>query len=266
MVRSPGRPARKKKPVIALNCDYEQGTERKHPFLSLAYLEAVERAGGIPFLVGPLADPAGADAIAARADGILFTGSDDIDPAFYGKRREPACGRIVPHAKTETDLVLFAAARRRGLPVFGICGGFQVVNIALGGTLLQDIPTRVPGALQHKLPFVKMPGRGIPVHPVDVVAGTRLARLVGAGRRVVNSSHHQAIDRLGRGLRISALSPDGVVEAVETRAGPYLLAVEWHPERLSAGHRMRDALFADFVRAARKGPAIRPVPAAARRA
>lgn len=230
-------------PVILLNCDMEAGTGRPHPFLSVAYLEAVERAGGIPFLAGPLRDPRAADAVAARADGVVFTGSDDIDPA---------CGRIVPRAKTETDLALFAAARRRGLPILGICGGFQLANVALGGTLIQDIPAHVPGALLHKRPRVKMPRRSLPLHPVDVLPGTRLAHLVGAGRRAVNSAHHQAIGRLGRGLRVSAIAPDGVIEAVESRSGGRLLAVEWHPERLRTGHRMREPLFRDLVAAARR--------------
>ncbi len=240
------------RPVIALNCDLEEGPGRHRPFLSMPYLGAVERAGGVPLLVGPLSDPARADALAARVDGVIFTGSDDIDPAFYGKRREPACGRIVPRAKTETDLALFRAARRRRLPVFGICGGFQLANIALGGTLIQDIPSWNPRALKHKNPLVKMPRRAVPMHPVEVVPGTRLSRLVGAGRFTVNSAHHQAVDRLGKGLRVSATAPDGVVEAFEGTAGPYLLAVEWHPERLPAGHRMRKPLLADFVRACRR--------------
>lgn len=240
-------------PVIALNCDLESGTGRPHPFLVQAYPEAVERAGGIPFLVGPLRNPRAADAIAARADAIVFTGSDDIDPAFYGARKEPACGRIVPRAKTETDLAFFAAARRRGLPILGICGGFQLANVAFGGTLLQDIPSGVPRPLRHKRdPREKMPKGALPLHPVDVLPGTRLARLVGTGRRPVNSAHHQAIGRLGRGLRVSAVAPDGVVEAVEARSGGYLLAVEWHPERLPVGHRMREPLFRDLVAAARR--------------
>ncbi len=243
---------RSARPVIAVNCDFEKGSPREHPFLPLVYVAALERAGAVPFLVAPLASPRQAGLLAARADGMMFTGSDDIDPKYYGERKEPACGRLVPRVKTDTDLALFHAARRRGLPFLGICGGFQLANVALGGTLLQDIPTHLPGALRHKVPAVKMPSRRVPTHPVDVLPGTRLSRLVGSGRRHVNSSHHQAVGHLGRGLVVSAIAPDGVIEAIESVEERYLVAVEWHPERLPAGHRMREPIFSDFVAAARR--------------
>lgn len=240
------------KPLIAINCDAENAGGGPFPFLKQPYVEAVEEAGGIPLLVAPLATPDDVRAIVARVDGVLFSGCDDYDPADYGAARDPACGRIVPRRKADTDRALFAAACAAARPIFGICGGMQLVNIACGGTLVQDIPTRVPGALAHKGETEKPPAGALPTHTVEILPGTRLATLLCRARVTVNSSHHQAVERLGHGLAVSARAPDGVVEAVEAVDGRSILGVQWHPERTDRTDAARRALFSDFIDRARR--------------
>lgn len=235
------------KPLIALNCSMEEPPGRPYPFLKLDYVAAVERAGGVPVLVPSLARPALVHRIVRSMDAVIFTGSDDIDPACYGQQKDPACGRLVPRRKTRTDLALFSAARARRLPILGICGGLQLVNVALGGTLIQDIAISVPGALRHS----SVPRRPPAAHAVRVEPRTLLERLLGPGVCKVNSYHHQAVARLGRGLRVNARASDGLIEGVEGVDGPPLLAVQWHPERMAQKSPKQQKLFAFIVRAAR---------------
>ena len=232
---------------MAVNCSMEEPPGRDYPFAGLPYIRSIERAGGIPFLVPALSRPAEAERLAALADAALFTGSDDIYPAFYRQKPHPACGDRVPRGKTRTDLALFRAARARGIPVLAICGGLQLANVACGGTLIQDIASAVPGALGHRS------ARGAPAsrHAVRIEAGTLLARVLGRRMAQVNSYHHQAADRVGRTLRVSARAPDGVVEALEGTEGASLIAVQWHPERMAADDPVQRRLFAWLIRSAR---------------
>ncbi len=203
------------------------------------YLEAVADAGGLPFAIGHL--PSLADETLDAIDGLLVTGGAfDVDPALYGGGA--AHGTVsLKAARTEAELALVRGALRRGLPVFGVCGGMQLLAVACGGTLIQHIPDEVPGALAHEQPN----RRDEPGHAVAVVAGSRLARITGQETMAVNSSHHQAVRDPGP-LLVSARAPDGVIEAVEQPgAARFCLGVQWHPEfRIDAGDR---ALFAAFV-------------------
>jgi len=204
-------------------------------------------AAGIPReaieIVTPLAPAAGA----FDFDGLLLGGGVDVDPARYGK---PALenGTVEVDADRDAlDFRLFEQARRAGTPILGICRGLQVVNVALGGTLVQDIPSERPSTVVHQRTKEEKTRRD---HLVSIAPGTRLASIAGVGEAAVNSRHHQAIERVAPALTVSAVAPDGVAEAVEAKGGPWLVAVQWHPENL-AGDPVSENLFAEFLRIAR---------------
>jgi putative glutamine amidotransferase len=207
--------------------------------MSEAMCEAVWAAGGEPLILhGPDADPAGgiADRL-ARFDGVVMPGGGDMDPARYGQERAPQVEPLVPH-DDDFDFGVVPAVLDLGLPVLAICRGMQVVNVALGGTLHQHLP---PGPVEHRDAH----------HGVTVRPGGRLRDVVGSDRIEVSSYHHQAVDRLGGGLVVTARADDGCVEAVEHESG-HLLAVQWHPEDLHTTHPTDAALFTDLVERAAK--------------
>jgi putative glutamine amidotransferase len=164
------------------------------------------------------------------ADGLLLTGGEDIHPAWYGAEASPHL--YPPNRERDLfELALFAAARQRELPILGICRGIQLVNVALGGTLFQDLPTERPGPVAHE----PSGARDTRSHEVRLEEGSRAARALGRTTLSVNSVHHQAVDRLAGGLIASGWSADGLIEAVESPAeAPWLLAVQWHPEEMHA--------------------------------
>lgn len=235
------------KPVIGLNCDIalrqSGGRDQTRIELWLDYAAAVEMAGGLPVLLPPVEDPALIQAQLALVQGLVLVGGRDYDPAAYGGKPHPKYNPLHP-IRNDYDMKLAGAALERRIPLLAICGGLQLINIALGGTLEQHLPEAPGVTLGHD-------GKpDILAHEVNVEPGSRLAAITGALTLSVNSSHHQAASRLGRGLRVTARSKDGVIEAFETvRNGDFLLAVQWHPERLTAcpAHL---ALFEALVRAA----------------
>jgi putative glutamine amidotransferase len=180
-------------------------------------------------------------------DGVVLGGGCDVDPDRYGQTLRPEARVEVDAGRDTTDFALFDLAWKEEMPVLGICRGIQVVNIALGGTLLQDIPTDRPSEVVHGAPRTEKTRRD---HSVSVEAGTRLRAIAGADSIAVNSRHHQAIDAPAPDLAVTAVSPDGLIEAVEGRDGRWLVAVQWHPENL-AGDEPSERLFAEFVRAVR---------------
>ena len=185
--------------------------------------------------------------VAERFDALVLGGGMDVDPARYG---QPVLGNGTLEIDAERDALdfgLFEQARRSGVPVLGICRGLQVVNVALGGTLVQDIPRQRPSPVVHQRSRREKERRD---HRVAIAPGTLLSAIAGAPEADVNSRHHQAIDRVARGLAISAVAPDGVVEGVEAADGSWLVAVQWHPENL-AGDQVSERLFAEFLRIAR---------------
>jgi putative glutamine amidotransferase len=200
----------------------------KQPELALGviYARAVEQAGGIPVVLAPV----GHDAVAPLVDhlaGVCVSGGPDIDPAAYGAERHPKLGPVEP----ELDAFELAVVRRAdalGIPVLGICRGSQVLNVARGGTLHQHVPDVSDGSVSHRQ---TESGRET-THDVRIEPGSRLAAIVGPEDLDVNAFHHQAVDRLGRGLRAVAWADDGIVEAIEDDGDALFLGVQWHVETL----------------------------------
>jgi putative glutamine amidotransferase len=195
--------------------------------LKTAYGEAVLRAGGLPFVLPFTDDRQVIDAYLDRLSGLVVTGGAfDIPPEAYGEAPRDGLGALKP-ARTAFETELLKAALARNLPVLGICGGMQLLNVVLGGTLVQDIARELPGAKAHE----QSHDRTHPQHPVDVKDGTLLSDAVGKGPLMVNSTHHQAVKGPGS-ARISAVAPDGVIEAIESQQHAFAIGVQWHPELL----------------------------------
>jgi putative glutamine amidotransferase len=217
--------------------------------LRLTYTQAVQEAGGIAVVVpthGFVDDTA---ALLDRLDGLVFSGGPDLDPAVYGQARHPQLGPDVDLAGDEYELALLAGAAERDLPVLAICRGMQALNVSRGGTLHQHLPDRTE--LEHNQGRARVE----PAHPVTVAIGSILHRLTGATALEVNSYHHQAVDRVGAGLRVCAVAPDTTIEAVWDPSARFCLGVQWHPEVLThdADHA---PLLTAFVDAARGAPAL----------
>jgi putative glutamine amidotransferase len=211
--------------------------------LGIPYVRAVEAAGGVPVVMPPLAIPV-ASALVARLDGLLLSGGPDLAPSAYDQGPHAQLGSTEPGLDA-FEYAVVREALELDLPILGICRGVQALNVARGGTLHQHLPDVVGDGIVHRQSEV---GR-CPTHDVEVLAGTRLAGIVGSGLVRVNSFHHQAVDRLGTGLRVCALAPDGTIEAIEDPAKPLTVGVQWHAETLIDGPEHR-ALFEELVAAA----------------
>jgi len=235
------------RPAIALTATTEVIRDVLRTRLNVAYTAAARTAGLRPFIL-PVLDAADAEAMLEGMDGLLLTGGEDVAPARYGERPHPTVGDV--HAGRDGfELALVRAARLRGLPTFAICRGVQVANVALGGTLVQDIPSQLPGALSHE----SGQGRSDRTHAVRLVPDSRLARACGDAEIRVNSMHHQSLARVAPGLVATAHAPDGVIEGVEWNDDDWwMLGVQWHPEELVGTAEGWDrSLFAAFADAAR---------------
>lgn len=196
--------------------------------LKLPYADAVLRAGGLPFVLAYSDDASVIDSYLERVSGIVVTGGAfDIPPEAYGETAREGLGALKPERTTFETLLMKTALARR-IPILGICGGMQLLNVVLGGTLYQDIRTDLAQAKEHQ----QNHDRTQPQHPVDVKDGTQLGDSLGKGALMVNSTHHQAVKKVGSGLVVSAIAPDGVVEAIELPGPGFALGVQWHPESL----------------------------------
>jgi putative glutamine amidotransferase len=221
------------KPLIGLSPTPATHENRLIEHVNRSYVDAVLRAGGIPLML-PVLDPADAAEVLGTLDGLILTGGDDVDPLRYGAAAVAEV-RGVDAGRDAFELALVAAAAAAGIPVLGVCRGTQILNVAMGGTLVQHLPdvTDQPHCVRDR--FAE------PVHEVGIQAASRLAGIVGIDRLPVNSLHHQAVDALGAGLRAVAWAEDGVVEAIES-IWPRMLGVQWHPE-LFPCHPGHDDLF-----------------------
>lgn len=212
------------------------------------YYLATAAVGGVPWMIPLLEDLAILREIYDRLDGVLLAGGVDMDPATYGEEKTPLCGAIDP-ARDLVELQLVRWALADGKPVFGICRGLQVINVATGGTLYQDVSAECTAAIKHDYFPTTGWQRDYPAHEVKLVNGTRLQQALATSSLTVNSMHHQGVDRLGDGLTVSALAPDGLIEGLELPNHPYLTAVQWHPESMASDHSSR--MLRPFIDAAR---------------
>lgn len=214
--------------------------------MNRSYTQAIACNGALPVLLPASTAPDAISRYAQMCDGLLLSGGDDIDPARYGESQTWQCGAISP-LRDAFELALCREFLRLRKPILAICRGIQVLNVALGGTLHQDLQSELPGCIAHRQK--QKPWHTS--HAVEVAPGTRLADILGAGPVLTNSHHHQAVKSPGDGLIVSAAATDGVIEAMEHSTLPFCIGVQWHPERLwdqadSAVHRM---LFSAFVSA-----------------
>ena len=204
----------------------------------LEYVDAVLRSGATPLILPRFFDAAAIEAAVGAADGVLLTGGGDILALNYGEESHPA-SRYQDSVRDQMELEVLRRATGRGLPILGVCRGIQILNVSCGGTLFQDIPSQVSGSFQHYTHSVSP----IAGQTVDVEPGTLLARLWGEGAATINSYHHQAIKKLGEGLRVNCRARDGVIEGAEADDGRPILAVQFHPEELAGADARHQGLF-----------------------
>jgi putative glutamine amidotransferase len=236
--------------TTSTTADGAPGPTPPRAHLNDAYVRAIQQAGGVPVLLPPSLDDQALGALWPRLDGLLLTGGGDVDPGRFGEPRHPTVTEVSgARDRLEIELTERALAARR--PLLAICRGIQVLNVALGGSLHQDIASEIGTAIAHS----QTEPRDRPTHPVKVMGeGTRLGAILGAPEVEVNSMHHQSVKRLGRGLRDVAWAPDGVIEGVELSAHPLVLGVQWHPEELVVRDPAAASLFRALVTAAADGP------------
>lgn len=228
------------KPLIGLLPQWNREEDRL--FNRRNYFEALEEAGALPVNLPLTTDPEELREYALRMDAFLFTGGIDLSPLRYGEEPIPELGEVHPQ-RDQMEALLLPLVMEQGKSILAICRGIQTINVILGGTLYQDLPTQHPSEIAHRQPApFDQPG-----HTITVLPGTPLAVLVGADTLRVNSMHHQAIKALAPVLRPMALSPDGLVEAAWLPDYPYLRAYQWHPEFLHEDDASGPALFRDFV-------------------
>ena len=235
--------------TIGITCNTLLATEKSGPrqTLNRAYVWAVERAGGIPIILPVTRDT---DIIArylSVVDGLLLSGGVDVAPACYGQPPHPQLGDVDAD-RDATELPLIKAALAADMPIFAICRGIQMLNVALGGTLYQDLPSERPSDIGHAQNERKIP-RDVCTHSVAVEPHTRLADIVGASEMRCNSFHHQALRDVASPLVVTGLAPDGVIEAVESPRHRYVVGVQFHPEETAPTDESSRRLFAAFVQA-----------------
>jgi putative glutamine amidotransferase len=213
--------------------------------LTAAYVTALENAGLIPLIVPPLSSESAAAAVLDSVSGLVLTGGEDVDPARYGEERH-AKVRNVNAARDATESALVEEAKTRGMPVLAICRGIQILNVALGGTLVQDISSQCRTGISHD----EDGPRDSRSHEISVEPGSLIAKAIGTERASVNSFHHQSVKRVAEGMRVTARSPDGIIEGLEsTDKDWWVMAVQWHPEEMTESSEPWDrGLFKAFAR------------------
>ncbi len=237
------------RPVIGLTHSIQQ--DEKRLMMPMSYSNVIREAGGVPVLLPINREDEVIEAYAALVDGVLFSGGDDIDPTFYGEEQLWACGDVCPlRDEFELKLCRVLLEKYPEKPILGVCRGEQVLNVALGGTLYQDVKSQLPGCIAHQqhqiAPYTS--------HCVTIEADSKLHAIYGDTQIMTNSFHHQSVKEIAPALVVTAKTADGVIEGFEKPDHPYYVGVQWHPERLvereeNANHKQ---LFKSFVDACRK--------------
>jgi putative glutamine amidotransferase len=234
-------------PLIGVTTSITVEKVPERAYVNSAYLHAVQQAGGVPVVLPPQLSAVSFERLVRGMDGLLLTGGGDIDPTVFGETPHPTVSEVAP-VRDALELAAVRLALERRLPILAICRGLQVLNVALGGTLFQDVASDPGTRLQHSQPEP----RDQPTHRVQVKAGSCLAETLGTDEIEVNSMHHQAVKALGAGLAAVAFAPDQIIEGVElTDTGRLVLGVQWHPEELVTHSEPARRLFAALVGSAR---------------
>lgn len=237
----------RERPRIGITPDVSVSVTAKEPvtILQERYARAIEQAGGVPLILPPLPSSRTLRAMIEALDGLVVSGGNfDIHPKFYGEKPIAALGAI-KEERTEFELGLIALALARDMPLLGICGGAQAINVALGGSLYQDIDTQYPDRIEHQRSQIKDRGG----HAVKIHANTKLRNIVGKPTLEVNTTHHQAVKAPGKKLLVNATAEDGIVEGIESTAHRFVFGVQWHPEFLVHRDAAQRKIFAALVRA-----------------
>ncbi|MFP4016511.1 MAG: gamma-glutamyl-gamma-aminobutyrate hydrolase family protein [Halanaerobiales bacterium] len=230
-----------KKPRIGILPNYNNDTREYR--LKRCYTAAIVSAGGLPVILPVSSDDGIIKEYVKQIDGLLLTGGTDIDPLIYGENPLPTMGEIDPERDLfELEMVKYSFGLK--LSVLGICKGCQIINIALGGTLFQDIYSQKESVLKH----TQEAPRWYPTHMINIEKGSLLHQIIEKDKIKVNSTHHQAIKGVGDSLKISALAEDGVVEAIESREDRFILGVQWHPEALWENSEENFNIFREFIK------------------
>lgn len=241
------------KPVIGITPDYNAGDKTRpggrEPtyFLRARYVRAIEDAGGLPLILPIMDDKSAIRQLADQLDGLLLTGSGpDLDPKLYGEKKQHRF-KIMSEERAGFESLLAREAIDRELPTLGICGGMQLLNVAAGGSLYQDVKAQIKTKIAHQ----QKEAATELSHWVTVAEGTRLREIVKAPRLRVNSSHHQSVKKVAAGFVVNAKSEDGVIEGLELSGHKFLLAVQWHPEFLYTTDKVSRQLFERLLAASR---------------
>ena len=251
-------------PVIGVTATLKEDVEAaatrplgKFVRTDLDYVEGVAQAGGVPVVLPPVAENGGVARIVDSLDGLLLSGGSDLHPSYYGEEPIPELDVTIPE-RDAFEMALLERAMSRGIPIFGICRGLQVLNVALGGTLYQDLASQVgPDLVKHRQETPKWQ----PTHEVEFYSRTRTAEISGSGTVKVNSYHHQAVKDLSDDLIVSGCSSDGLVEAVEYRnlSEQWIVAVQWHAEAMREAGMEQRRFFAAHVAEAERHAVRRAV-------
>jgi putative glutamine amidotransferase len=223
-----------------------QGKQERSQAIAESVIAAVRHAGGLPVLLPSSLDPESGLAIAGRLDGLVLSGGPDVDPLHFGEEPMPGLGDV-DAVRDDLELALCRRSLESGLPVLGVCRGIQVMNVAVGGGIIQDLPVGAEGGVNHDVRAF----RDGPGHTVTVAEGTRLRDIVGAASIRVNTSHHQAVGEVPEPLVVCGKAKDGVVEAIEHPGHPFWIGVQWHPHWTYEREAHAAAICRAFVEACR---------------
>jgi putative glutamine amidotransferase len=235
------------KPLIGVSSFADPGVTS----VNLTYIQAVEKAGGVPVVIPVTTDKAMLEQYLNLVDGVLMTGGEDVGPLkYFGEEPNQHLGQIVPE-RDEFDVMLIRSAVAKGLPLLGICRGEQLLNVAFGGTLYQDIPSQVPNAIKHNQSGVAP--RDYQFHSIKIEKGSVLEKVLGCDSTAVNSYHHQAVKDAAPGFKITARAKDGIVEGIEKEGNEYVYGVQFHPEGLiQTGNNFFLPIFKHLIEGAQK--------------
>ncbi|HWP93668.1 MAG TPA: gamma-glutamyl-gamma-aminobutyrate hydrolase family protein [Thermodesulfobacteriota bacterium] len=227
---------RNSSPLIGITTEIKADELKENCYLiETTYARAIAEAGGIPILLPSLCEKSSVlrDAV-ANIDGLLLPGGRDMDPKYYNEEPHPKL-RLMSKERTESEMVILDEALKQNIPVLGICGGMQLINVFFGGSLYQDIPSMISSAIVHE--------KGA-LHEILVEDGTLLGEIVKEKNFSTKSYHHQSVKAVGKGLKISARCPDGIIEAIE-KEDHFIIGIQWHPEREESGTSKR--IFRAFI-------------------